>query len=183
MDRVSIHIGEYLASREGVIIETLLGSCVAVCLIDPVERIGGMNHILLAGEACAGRCDAVSRYAVNAMELLINDIMVLGGKRNRLKAKVFGGAHIIQCISRANGPGRINAKFVLRFLELEGIPVLSRDVGGQDARRIYFRTDTGEVLLKRIRFAKKQSIGARELTLRKRIRSEVEKAGDITLFT
>ena len=152
---VSIHVGEYHASRGATIIETLLGSCVAVCLIDPVKGIGGMNHILLPGEATIGRCDAVSRYAVNAMELLINKIMSLGGDRNRLKAKVFGGAHVIPCISRQNGVGRKNANFVLQFLELESIPVLSQDLGGKDTRRIYFRTDTGEVLLKRIPFMRR----------------------------
>ena len=180
---VSIHIGEYHASREAAVINTLLGSCVAVCLIDPVERIGGMNHILLPGEACIGSCDDVSRYAVNAMELLINKIMALGGKRHLLKAKVFGGAHVVQCISKENGVGRKNADFVLQFLELEGFSILSWDLGGPDARRIYFRTDTGEVLLKRIPFAKQHSVGVKELKLRERLRSEVEKAGDITMFT
>ena len=71
-----------------------------------------MNHILLPGEACIGRCDAVSRYAVNAMELLINKIMTLGGNKNCLKAKVFGGANVIPCISEANGVGSRNADFV-----------------------------------------------------------------------
>jgi chemotaxis protein CheD len=115
------------------------------------------------------------------MELLINKIMDLGGNRKLLKAKVFGGSHIIPCISRANNMGRINARFVLKFLDLEGIPVLSQDLGGQEARRIYFRTDTGEVLLKRI--LKKYSVGARELITHKRLRSKVEETGDITLFT
>ena len=183
MERVSIHIGECLASKGPAVIETLLGSCVAVCLMDPVERIGGMNHILLPGEACIGRCDAVSRYAVNAMELLINEIMTLGGDRNRLKAKVFGGAHVIPCIPEANGVGVRNSDFVLQFLKLEGIPVLSRDLGGKDTRRIYFRTDTGEVLLKRIPFRKRQSIGLMELKLQERISSKIENTGDITLFT
>ncbi|MGC9196594.1 MAG: chemotaxis protein CheD [Syntrophobacteraceae bacterium] len=181
MERISIHIGEYHASTRSVIIETLLGSCVAVCLIDPIQRIGGMNHILLPGKASIDSCDAVSRYAVNAMELLINKIMALGGNRKLLKAKVFGGAHVIPCISRANDMGRINAKFVLKFLDMEGISVLSQDLGGQEARRIYFRTDTGEVLLKRI--LKRHSVGARELITQERLRSKVDETGDITLFT
>ena len=159
MDRISIHVGDCHACGRGAIIETLLGSCVAVCLIDPVEKIGGMNHILLPGEACIGRCDAVSRYAVNAMELLINKMMSLGASRNRLKAKVFGGAHVIPCISEENGVGKRNAGFVLQFLQVESIPILSRDVGGRNTRRIYFRTDTGEVFLKRISFNKQQSVG------------------------
>ena len=182
MEQVSIHVGEYHASRRAAIIETLLGSCVAVCLIDTVEGIGGMNHILLPGEACIGSCDAVSRYAVNAMELLINKIMSLGGERKRLAAKVFGGANVIPCISDANGMGKRNAEFVLQFLELESIPVLSADLGGKDTRRIYFRTDTGEVLLKRIPFVKREaSLDILRGKLR-RIESSVEETGDITIF-
>ncbi len=183
MEKVSIHIGDCHAGKRAMIIETLLGSCVAVCLIDPVEKIGGMNHILLPGEARVGRCDAVTRYAVNAMELLINKIMALGGNRSRLRAKVFGGAHVIAAFSGANSMGRINVNFVLNFLKLEAIPVVARDLGGRDARRIYFRTDTGEVFLKRIAFAKRHSVGAQEHKLQKRIRSEIEKGGEITLFT
>jgi len=183
MENVSIHIGEYHASKMGVIIETLLGSCVAVCLFDPVERIGGMNHILLPGKADFNHFDAAARYGVNAMELLINRILNLGGSRHMLKAKVFGGAHVVASISLANGVGRRNADFVLRFLEVENIPLLSQDLGGQDPRRIYFRTDTGEVLLKRIPFTSKPWIGVQERKLLERIRKEAEEPGDVTLFT
>ncbi|MGC8492873.1 MAG: chemotaxis protein CheD [Syntrophobacteraceae bacterium] len=180
---VSIHIGEYHASKKPAVIGTLLGSCIAVCLIDPVESIGGMNHILLPGKAGIGCYDDVSRYAVNSMELLINNIMRLGGKRNLLQAKVFGGANVVPCISEENGMGRKNAEFVLQFLELEGIPVLSHDLGGVNARRIYFRTDTGEVLLRRIPSARQQAVRAGELEMQERLRKEVDKAGEITLFT
>lgn len=179
----TIYVGEYHASKRPTIIETLLGSCVAVCLIDPAQKIGGMNHILLPGEARIGDCNPASRYAVNAMELLINEIMALGGNRNLLVAKVFGGANVMSCISRANCMGMKNADFVLQFLELEGFPVSSRDLGGQDARRIYFRTDTGEVFLKRIPFSERLSLGAREQKARERLRKEIDKAGNITLFT
>lgn len=183
VEQVSIHIGEYHASKKPVVIGTLLGSCIAVCLIDPVERIGGMNHILLPGKASIGCCDDVSRYAVNSMELLINNIMRLGGKRNLLQAKVFGGANVVPCISEENGMGRKNAEFVLQFLELEGIPVLSQDLGGVNARKIYFRTNTGEVFLRRIPSARQQAVRAGELEVQERLRKEVDKAGEITLFT
>ena len=49
--QVGIHIGDCYVSTEPAVIYTVLGSCVAVCLFDPVRRIGGMNHILLPGEA------------------------------------------------------------------------------------------------------------------------------------
>ena len=86
---ISIHIGGFHASREPTVIETLLGSCVAVCLYDSVARIGGMNHILLPGKADLKHFDNVARYAINAMELLINRIMTPRGQKTRLDSKGF----------------------------------------------------------------------------------------------
>ena len=88
MQRRRIYIGEIVASATPMLLQTLLGSCVAVCLRDPVTCIGGMNHILLPGR-CDGD-DRPSRCGVHAMELLINAIMKEGGDRRRLVAKVFG---------------------------------------------------------------------------------------------
>ncbi|MDM8535516.1 chemotaxis protein CheD, partial [Desulfobacterales bacterium HSG17] len=92
---VDIHIGEFHASGQPTVISTLLGSCVAVCLYDPIKQIGGMNHILMPGRADMKRFDMSARYGINAMELLINRIMNLGGKRRNLVAKIFGGAKTI----------------------------------------------------------------------------------------
>jgi chemotaxis protein CheD len=183
MKKISIHIGGCHASNQPVVIETLLGSCVAVCLHDPIERVGGMNHILLPGRADFSKFDAVSRYGVNAIELLINKIMALGGRRQSLTAKVFGGAHVVPCISKVNGMGRRNAGFALEFLKFEGIPVLSKDLGGDQARRIYLHTDTGEVLLKRISFTSKPWLTVQERKLMEHARKEAEESKDITLFT
>src|SRR5208337_4972741 len=120
---ICIHIGGFHASREPTIIETLLGSCVAACLYDPVARVGGMNHILLPGKADLDHFDNVARYAVNAMELLINRVMNLGGERYRLVAKVFGGALVLPAVSPENGVGIRNSEFVREFLKMEAIPV------------------------------------------------------------
>ncbi len=148
---VSIHIGEYYASRTPAVIGTLLGSCVAVCLFDPVRQIGGMNHILLPGRADMKGFDAPARYGINAMELLINKIMNLGGNRKFLRAKAFGGAHLLPAISEENGVGRKISAFVLEFLKNESIRIVNQDLGGHESRRIYFHTSTGDVFLKRIR--------------------------------
>lgn len=179
-----IHIGGLYASKEPAVIETLLGSCVAVCLFDPVEQIGGMNHILLPGKADLKHYDVVSRYGINAMELLINKLMNLGSKRYPLVAKVFGGAHVLPAISHENGMGRKNVEFVLEFLHMETIPITSRDTGGCRARKIYFHTDTGEVLLKRIHPTHHAEVGLRERNFVDRVvRMKAEEPGEITMFT
>jgi chemotaxis protein CheD len=141
-----------------------------------------MNHILLPGKADLKHFDSVARYGVNAMELLINRIMTLGGSRARLAAKVFGGAHILPSISVENGVGRRNAEFVMEFLQTEAIEVLSHDLGGHESRRILFHTDTGEVLLKRIFSRYQPNVALKERRVLNRIQEEVERPTNVTLF-
>ena len=99
--RVHIIQGEYkVVSDPDVVLSTILGSCVAACLRDPVAGVGGMNHFLLpgSGNASLGGGDA-TRYGVHLMELLINGLLKKGARRDRLEAKVFGGAKTIATFS------------------------------------------------------------------------------------
>lgn len=131
------------ADAEATIV-TLLGSCVACCLWDPIAKVGGMNHILLARSA--GRAGATPDLAgVNAMELLINGLLKLGADRKRLQAKAFGGA---QMVSGLSDIGPQNAAFLKQFLTQEGIACISESLGGSAARQIVFQPTTGGVRLK-----------------------------------
>jgi chemotaxis protein CheD len=126
-----------VVAEPNVMISTLLGSCIAVCLQDPVGHIGGMNHFLL-GEP--GRDQKVSglemqRYGVHAMELLINAMMAKGASRANLRAQVYGGANIIAGLGSI---GSSNADFARRFLATEGIAVGHVDTGGKAARKVEF---------------------------------------------
>jgi len=178
---IGIHIGEYYATRQPAIIRTLVGSCVAVCLFDPVTGVGGMNHILLPGRANMKRFDAPARYGINAMELLINRIMNLGGKRHFLVAKAFGGAHLLPAISKENSVGRRISAFVIEFLRNESIRLISRDFGGHESRRIYFHTSTGDVFLKRIRSRYYINI-AKERKMIRHVQRKVDKPAEIEIF-
>lgn len=159
---VYLHIGDYYASKAHEIIHTLVGSCVTVCLIDPVRQVGGMNHILLPRKPDLRLFNDSARYGIYAMDLLINKILNLGGERRMLVAKVFGGGHILPEISRENGAGRRNIKFVIDFLYNERIRIVNQDLGGIESRKVYFHTDTGEVFLKRIRHNHWQNIAREE---------------------
>lgn len=144
----SIHIGGVFASIRPTVVKTVLGSCISVCLRDPVTRVGGMNHFMLpdAGEGEA----ASTRYGVYAMELLINECMKAGADRRRLEAKVFGGGHVLWIReSEENVPQR-NMRFALQFLDTESIPIISRDIGGYATRSLLFFTDSGRALLKKM---------------------------------
>lgn len=180
--QVNIYIGEYYASRVPVIIYTYLGSCVAVCLFDKKNRIGGMNHILLPGKPDLNRFDPSARYGINAMELLINKIMNLGGDRSKIVAKIFGGAHIIPYISPLYSAGTRISEFVKIFLNKEKIKIISSDIEGCDIREVYFHTDTGVVYVKHISCKNYKSILKKEKESSKRIKKESLKPGRIEIF-
>ena len=145
MRRIPIVQGEHAVVAEpDVMISTLLGSCVAVCLHDSEARIGGMNHFLLGepGSDQSVRAQDMQRYGVHAMELLINALMARGASRSRLRAHLYGGANIV---SRLGPIGSSNAEFARRFVETEGIVVGHSDLGGTRARRVDFLPYEGKV--------------------------------------
>jgi len=181
--KITIHIGELYATTRPMVIHTLVGSCVSVCLFDPTRQIGGMNHILLPGKADMTKFDAPARYGIYAMELLINKIMKLGGNRHELIAKIFGGAHLLPAISYENGIGRKNVAFVTEFLRNESIRIISHDIEGHESRRIYFHTDTGDVFLKRIFSHYYPALVQQEQKLFRRAKRESEKPANISFFT
>jgi chemotaxis protein CheD len=147
LTRVTINIGGLYASRKPLLLDTVLGSCIAACLYDPVFGVGGMNHFMLP-EGADPDNPTSTRYGVNAMELLISNLMKLGADRRRFQAKIFGGGHVLNIRESLDGVPQRNIDFVKRFLGTEQIPVVREDIGGYQPRRILFHTHTGKVFLK-----------------------------------
>ena len=179
---VKILPGEYYATREDSLIVTVLGSCVSVCLRDPKTKIGGMNHFLLPNDdvSTISALSESARYGVYAMELLINQMLKLGANKNRMQAKVFGGANVLASFNVSH-VGERNKEFVLEYLEAEHIPVLASDLLDNFPRKVYFFTATGEVKVKKIRSLNNTTILDRESEYRMRVR-RAPKSGDVDLF-
>lgn len=138
---VNVLQGEQKVSGdEDVVFSTILGSCVAVCLFDPIAKIGGMNHFLLPGKV--GNSSNSNRYGVNSMELLINGMLRAGASRENLTAKVFGGGAMSEKLKEI---GEANGKFAKSFLDAEGIEYTKTSLGGNLARRIKFIPTDGSV--------------------------------------
>ena len=138
--RIHVGQGEHLVTSDpDVVLSTVLGSCVAMCLRDPVAGVGGMNHFLLPEGAGAGT-DAGRRYGAYAMELLINELLRSGARRDRLEAKLFGGARMFGGLSDV---GASNAAFAEKFLRDEAIPVVGSSLGGLSARRVQYWPTSG----------------------------------------
>lgn len=137
-----IHVvqGDFRVSQQPeMVLTTLLGSCIATCLSDPVASVGGMNHFLLpSGDPGDSKN---FRYGLYAMEILVNGLLKLGARKSRIEAKLFGGAMMHDGLGRI---GAANGAFALQFLGNEGIPCIAKSLGGTMARRIRFVPTTGQ---------------------------------------
>lgn len=130
-------------------ISTVLGSCVAVCLWDSVNRKGGMNHYKLPlwnGDGLPS-----PKFGNIAIQKLVEKLMEMGCRKQYLKAKVFGGGAVIQTAGGLLNVGERNIQVAKDILAQEGIPIVAADVGGELSRKILFNTNDGSVLMKKAR--------------------------------
>ncbi len=140
--------GNIFAHADEYTVTTVLGSCVSVCLWDPVNKIGGINHYLLPlwnGDGLAS-----PRYGNIAIAKLIEKMLDLGADHENLRAKLFGGGDVLKMTSAFMNIGQRNVLLAENLLRDEHIPVVSADTGGQSGRKILFNTRTGVVLVKQL---------------------------------
>lgn len=172
--------GEYFVSDQGMLLVTVLGSCVAACIRDVDSGIGGMNHFMLPDDGGRDTVGSSARYGTYAMEVLINHLFKMGARRNRLEAKVFGGGAVLASLSSSNVGAR-NAEFVLDYLKTEKIPVVAKDLLDSYPRKVYYFSETGRVLVKKLHRVHNETLFSRERDYKNRLAgAKVE--GDVELF-
>mgnify|MGYP000865326329 FL=1 len=175
--------GEYYVTDKDLLLVTVLGSCVAACIRDCYSGIGGMNHFMLpdGGGDPGSPLNASARYGTYAMEILINQLLKLGARRNNLEAKVFGGGNVLDGLTVAN-VGQRNADFVLKFLQTEKIRVVAQDLVDIFPRKVYFFPKSSKVMVKKLRNMHNTTISQREKDYRQRLH-KVDSGGEIELFS
>jgi chemotaxis protein CheD len=147
--KIYLHPGQLFASAERCAVTTILGSCVALCLWDPISKVGGINHYLLP--FWVGECLASARFGNVAVRDLIDRVLAHGGQKWRLQAKLFGGACVLEAFrNREKHLGMKNVEVAQSLLEEEGIPVVAHDVGGQKGRKLIYHTDSGTAWVKQL---------------------------------
>jgi chemotaxis protein CheD len=174
--------GEYYFTGKSMVIVTVLGSCVAACIRDRVSGIGGMNHFMLpdGGGDTNSPMSASMRYGAYAMEVLINQILKAGGRRENLEAKVFGGGNVLRGFTAIN-VGERNARFVRDFLHAENIRIVAEDLNDVHPRKVYFFPATGKVLVKKLKQLNNYTLVKREQDYASRLKSN-DVSGEIDLF-
>jgi chemotaxis protein CheD len=172
IDAVKILPGEYYATVRPMLIVTVLGSCVAACIRDRVNGIGGMNHFMLPFISDFG--DSVqnpARFGAYAMEVLINQLLEMGAQRKNLEAKIFGGGNLLESF-KLDKVGERNAIFVRNYLKAEQISIVAEDLLDIYPRKIYFFPEQGAVKVKKLIRLHNDTIIQREQEHRKCMLSE-----------
>lgn len=155
---VKVLPGEYYVSNENLMVMTVLGSCIAACIWDPRVNVGGMNHFMLPeGDSN----DVSGRYGSFAMELLINEMLKLGARRESMQAKVFGGGQVMHNFTTMN-VGERNTQFVMDYLKTERIPIVSKDVLDIYPRKVVFFPTSGKALVKRLAHSHPEALNEQE---------------------
>jgi len=165
LDAVKLLPGEYYATGQNMLLTTVLGSCVAACLRDPVAGVGGMNHFMLPAAGADTVVDprAAMRYGVHAMDALLAALYAGGARRERIEAKAFGGGMVLNDMKIAR-IGDANADFVRQYLADQGIALVAEDLGDRCPRRVNYFPASGQVRVRRFK-RNDADLAARELAL------------------
>ncbi len=176
-DAVKVLPGEYFVTADEMVVMTVLGSCIAACIWDPRVRVGGMNHFMLPD----GGNDSSGRYGSFAMELLINEMMKLGARRETMQAKVFGGGQVMSSFTTMN-VGERNTQFVLDYLQTERIAVISKDVLDIYPRKVCYFPATGKAMVKRLAHTHPETLDTQERKNSAAVVSKATAGGSVDLF-
>ena len=176
-DAVKVLPGEYFVTADEMLIMTVLGSCIAACIWDPQVRVGGMNHFMLP----EGGADTSGRYGSYAMELLINEMMKLGARRESMQAKVFGGGQVMHNFTSLN-VGERNTRFVLDYLQTERIAIVSKDVLDIHPRKVCYFPASGKAMVKRLAHSHPDTLETQERKGSAAVVAKATSGGSIDLF-
>lgn len=181
-DAAKILPGEFYFTNKDMLIVTVLGSCVSACIRDRVTGVGGMNHFMLpdTGGDADNPVSASMRYGTYAMEVLINELLKAGAKRENMEAKVFGGGNVLRGFTAIN-VGERNAEFVLDYLKAERMRVIAEDLNDIYPRKVYFFPKTGKVLVKKLKVEHNDTLRKREQDYASRLKT-TSVGGEVDLF-
>ena len=177
IDTVKVLPGEYYVTTDDLMIMTVLGSCIAACIWDPKVRVGGMNHFMLP----EGAGDTSGRYGSYAMELLINEMIKLGARRESMQAKVFGGGQVMHSFTTMN-VGERNTAFVLDYLQTERISIISKDVLDIHPRKVCYFPATGKAMVKRLAHSHPETLETQERKGNAAVVAKTTAGGSVDLF-
>jgi chemotaxis protein CheD len=178
--------GDCYVTRDDEVITTVLGSCVAACIRDSVADVGGMNHFMLPESSGSSedrwldpKTGPATRYGSYAMESLINSLLKLGARRERLEVKLFGAGRMLRS---GLDVGQRNIDFIRQYLHAEGLQSVAEDLGDVYPRRVAYFPATGKARVLRLPPVEATAIADRERQYLSDIGTRAAGGGDVELF-
>lgn len=148
MSKIVVGISDLNVAKEPDILVTYaLGSCVGICLYDPVTRVAGLSHIMLPSSSLAPGQQDQMKFADTAIAILVSRMAAAGAMRSRLRAKIAGGAKMFAAVSNSSlaNIGQRNVEAVKGTLAKLHIPIVAEDTGKNYGRTVYFSAQDGSM--------------------------------------
>ena len=134
-----------------------LGSCIGICLWDPVTRVGGLAHIMLPSSTLARNTDNRAKFADSAIPALVQEMEKIGAMKSRIVAKIAGGAQMFALTEASSimKIGERNAESTIETLKKLGIRLLHSETGANYGRSISFMTESGKLHIRTIEYGER----------------------------
>lgn len=129
-----------------------LGSCVGVALRDPVTKVGGLAHVMLPDSTKIKNNSNIYKFADTGIEELVRQLENKGASRNRLVAKIAGGAQMFAFQNKSDmvRVGENNVLASKAKLQEMKIPLLSEDTGKDYGRTVIFYPENGDFIIRSV---------------------------------
>lgn len=149
---VPVGLGEMHVAKAGEIVAYSLGSCVAICLFDPLAKVAGMVHVVLPASPPNGPGALPGKYADSALPELLDQMQRAGATKARLQCKLAGGAAVLSIGGSGSMPsiGQRNAEAVKAALAQVRIRVLAESLGGTVGRTVRLNAETGRIIVRKV---------------------------------
>lgn len=147
-DRVKVSIADYAVASEGLLTTSGLGSCLGVVLYDPNAGISGLVHPMLPrrdGEESR----PPERFVDSGIDLLVEELLAAGADGSTLRAKLTGGAAVVDFGTDDESIGDRNVATAREEFVSRGIEIVDEEVGGDSGRTVHVDAETGSVTVTR----------------------------------
>lgn len=147
-DRVKISIADYAVATEGLLTTSGLGSCLGVVIFDPNTGVSGLVHPMLPSQD-EGGSRPPERFVDSGIDLLVDELLTAGADKSALRAKLTGGAAVVDFGTDGESIGDRNIATARETLSSLGIEIVGEEVGGDCGRTVHVDAETGTVTVKR----------------------------------
>lgn len=149
MEPIVVSISDLRTSESPNVLQTILGSCIAICLYEPDRKIGSLAHALLPSIEFSSKKGGTNpkKYVDSLIAMQLDELHKLGVAKKNLVAKVVGGANMFSEVipDSDNHVGKKNARKAKEILNNNNIPILATDTGNFFGRKIQFDLQTGKI--------------------------------------